>query len=231
MVQPEGQVTVHGHWASPFVKRVQLALKIKGIPFEYVEENLINKSQFLLESNPLYKKVPVLVHNGKFIIESLIIVEYIDETWPDMGPQLLPRDPFERARIRFWVAYIQKILENTGKLYTLDMETQKEGLAEVQEKLVVLENGMKEEFFPGGTIDISAEKLGILDIMMVSSFGFFKAMEEAIGVKIFDPERNPLMVKWVETVNQLSVVKEITPPQDKFVGFLQYLQKINFRFT
>ncbi|XWS51124.1 hypothetical protein CRYUN_Cryun12cG0149800 [Craigia yunnanensis] len=68
----ENKVALHGMWASPFSKRVELALKLKGIPFEYVEEDLKNKSPLLLQYNPVHKKIPILVHNGKPIAESLL---------------------------------------------------------------------------------------------------------------------------------------------------------------
>ena len=103
----ENKVVVHGMCISPFSKRVELALKLKGVPFEYVEEDLQNKSPQLLQYNPVYKKVPVLVHNGKVIAESLVILEYIDETWKN-SPRLLPEDPYKRAKVCFWTSYIQQ---------------------------------------------------------------------------------------------------------------------------
>ena len=93
-----------GTWASAFCKRVELALKLKGIPYVYVEEDLTNKSESLLHYNPVHKKVPVLVHNGKPISKSLVILEYIDECWNN-APKLLPEDPYQRAKVRFWVNY------------------------------------------------------------------------------------------------------------------------------
>ena len=87
--------------------RVQIALAEKGIKYEYREEDLFNKSQLLLQMNPVHKKIPVLVHNGKPICESLIIVQYIDEVWKDRAP-LLPSDPYQRAQARFWADFVDK---------------------------------------------------------------------------------------------------------------------------
>lgn len=106
-MEGQNKVILHGTWASPYVKRVELALKLKGIPFDYVKEDLVNKSELLLKYNPVHKKVPVLVHNGNPISESIVIIEYIDETWKN-GPKLLPEDSYKRAQVRFWSKFIQE---------------------------------------------------------------------------------------------------------------------------
>ena len=101
------EVILLDYWASPFGTRVRIALAEKGIKYEYKEENFDDKSQLLLKANPVYKQIPVLIHNGKVVCESTIILEYIDEVWKDKSP-LLPCDPYERARARFWADYIDK---------------------------------------------------------------------------------------------------------------------------
>ncbi|KAJ8430681.1 hypothetical protein Cgig2_018688 [Carnegiea gigantea] len=106
-----GQVKLMGLWASPYSLRIKVALKIKGVDYEYVEEDMIrNKSQQIVNYNPVHKKVPVLIHTGKPIVESVVILEYIDETWK--GNPLLPQDSYDRAQARFWAKFIDDQLNS-----------------------------------------------------------------------------------------------------------------------
>lgn len=101
------EVKLYGMTLSPFVLRVEWALKLKHIEYKYVNEDLKNKSPQLLQYNPVHKQVPVLVHNGKPICESTLIVEYIDEVWKNTCP-LLPLDPHEKAVARFWAKFAEE---------------------------------------------------------------------------------------------------------------------------
>ncbi|XP_038687950.1 glutathione S-transferase U9-like [Tripterygium wilfordii] len=228
----ENKVTLHGFWWSPYTKRVELALKFKGIPYEYIEEDYVNKSPSLLNYNPVYKKVPVLVHNAKPIPESLIILEYIDETWKTNTPTLLPEDPYKSARVRFWASFIQQQLLDTG----LAMVTKTQGEAQdkainlVFEKLQVLEEGMG-EFFPNGTPCIDDKNVGLLEIVIWSLFGPHKAQEEVFGVKFIDPDKFPLISAWVTAIMELPLVKELTLPHEKLVGFLQMARQRTLQST
>ena len=99
---------LYGTKLSPFVLRVEWALKLKGIEYEYVVEDLKNKSPQLLEYNPVHKQVPVLVHHGKPICESTVILEYIEDAWKDCGPSILPSDPHQKAVARFWAKFSEE---------------------------------------------------------------------------------------------------------------------------
>jgi len=106
------EVKLLGSVGSPFVIRVQIALELKGIEYKYSEEKLGNLSETLLKYNPVYRMVPVFVHNGNPISESRVILEYIDETWKQ-NP-ILPNDPYQRALARFWSKFIDDKVSNSS---------------------------------------------------------------------------------------------------------------------
>lgn len=100
-------------WASMVGLRVRVALAEKKIEYEYIEEDSASNvpSPLLMKMNPIHKKIPVLIHNGRPVCDSLVALEYIDEVWKDDKARLLPSDPYERANARFWVDYIDKVRE------------------------------------------------------------------------------------------------------------------------
>jgi glutathione S-transferase len=92
----DGDLKLLGVVVSPFVVRVRMALHLKGVSYEYMEQDLFNKGELLLRYNPVHKKVPVLIHDGKPICESLAIVQYVDEVWAAASaPSILPADPHD----------------------------------------------------------------------------------------------------------------------------------------
>ncbi|XP_022137492.1 glutathione S-transferase U9-like [Momordica charantia] len=221
----ENKVVLHGMWASPFAKRVELALRIKGIPFDYVEEDLKNKSSSILNYNPVHKKVPVVLHNGKPISESFVILEYIDEVWNNEGPRLLPQDPYTRAQVRFWADFVQKqLFEGLFSAIKTEGEAQERAVDEVREKLKVFEEQGLRSLLEEGSRFVNGDEMGFLDIVTFTVIGIYKIQEEFLGIKFLDEEKTPILFSWLTRLNEHPIAKETAPPKDKLVGLLQFVR-------
>ena len=81
----------------PYCARVRIALYEKRIAHEYVEVDLSNRPQWLLDLNPPHGRVPVLDE----LPESGVIMELLEDLHPE--PALLPADPVARAKARLLV--------------------------------------------------------------------------------------------------------------------------------
>jgi glutathione S-transferase/RNA polymerase-associated protein len=91
---------LYEHPLSPYVQKVKIALREKGVPFECaVPDGLGNggDGSGFIAANPR-AEVPALVDGDVRIFDSTIILEYIEEKWPN--PPMLPPTPAERARVR-----------------------------------------------------------------------------------------------------------------------------------
>ncbi|KAF7809266.1 Glutathione S-transferase U9 [Senna tora] len=103
-------------------------------------------------------------------------------------------------------------------------EVQEKALEGLYERLSVVEDGMK-SFFKDGIPEVDSKSLGLLDIIIWSTFMFQNSVELVFGIKILDPERFPLLFSWVNALNEVPVVKEATPPHEKQVGLLQSVRQ------
>jgi glutathione S-transferase len=85
---------------SPRARKARIALAEKGLQYEKVNVDITKgeqKKPEFLAINP-YGKVPALQDNGTTVYESSIIMEYLNDKYPN--PPLLPTDPGQRARAR-----------------------------------------------------------------------------------------------------------------------------------
>jgi glutathione S-transferase len=92
---------------SPYAAKPRAAFAEKGVPIELVEIHPVRRPPRLRELNPL-NRVPVLETGGAAIRESSVILEWIEETYPD--PPLWPADPTARAEARAWAKFIDDSL-------------------------------------------------------------------------------------------------------------------------
>jgi len=93
-------ITLYDAARCPYCARVRIALAEKRIAYEPVEIDLSNRPAWLYEKNPA-GRVPVLEEDTLILPESVVIMEYLEERYPE--PALLPADPAARGLERLRV--------------------------------------------------------------------------------------------------------------------------------
>jgi glutathione S-transferase len=222
-----------GMWASPFVTRVKLALHLKGLSYDYVEEDLRSKSELLLSSNPVHKAVPVLIHGGKPVCESHVIVQYIDEAFPaaaaDGSPPLLPADPYERARARFWAAYVdEKVLKPWRGVFSARTDEERAACMEQAKAAAdALEGGLREcssQGKEGGFF--GGDSVGYVDVLLGGIVPWVHATAAISGEELFDAARTPLLAAWMERFGELDAAKAVFQDVDRVVDYAKMVMAI-----
>ncbi len=98
----------------PYSHRCRIVLYEKGMDFEVIDVDQMDKSEDIAAVNP-YNKVPVLVERDLILTEANIINEYIDERFPH--PQLMPADPVMRGRARLFLhRFEQELYSNVSAI-------------------------------------------------------------------------------------------------------------------
>src|SRR4051812_40915815 len=118
------ELVLYTYWRSSSAFRVRIALAAKGVAHRTVPVNLLlgENAQAEHTARSPFGYVPCLLVDGKPYIESVAIIELLDELFPE--PPLYPKDPFARARVRSLVEVINAGTQPLQNLYVLTHLTQ-----------------------------------------------------------------------------------------------------------
>jgi len=173
----------------PYAARVRIVLAEKGIEFETVEIDLSERPAWLYEKNPT-GRVPVLEEDDRPLAESVVIMEFLEERYPE--PPLLPPDPADRAAVRL---LIFRDNELTSPYYALRRE--EEGAAEqFDAALARLDVRLYEQDYLGGA------EYGLADIALVP---WVLRARDMLGVNL---NGYPSLGAWLERLEERPAIAD-----------------------
>jgi glutathione S-transferase len=199
-----------GPYDSPFVRRVAIAMRLYGIDFEHKPWSTFRDAEKIAPYNPL-RRVPTLVlDSGEAMIESSIILDYLDEVVGEARAMIAPRGEARRHQQRLCSLatglgdkavslFFERVLrDEPSQLWVERCETQ------ISDALAVLEKeraAVKSPYLFGG-------RIGHSDIAVACML----RLASEVQANLFDAARYPALAAHAVHCEVLPTFKEIAQP-------------------
>ncbi|MCB1534456.1 MAG: glutathione S-transferase family protein [Rhodoblastus sp.] len=203
-----------GQYDSPFVRRVAIALRLYGRPFEHRPWSTFGDADQLAAYNPL-RRVPTLVRDdGAVLIESSAILDWLDEQAGERA--LIPRHGEARRAQLHVCALGQGLAEKSvALLYERVLHEQVSDLwttrcrAQISDTLAELERSCAkggDDFWFGAT-------MGHADIMVACALRFLKEAHAGLFDPAMFPQLEALSQRCEATETFREIVQPLIPPK------------------
>jgi len=199
---------------SPFAQKVKIALREKNIPFDR-RNGLTGEHAAEVRRLSRRGEIPLLLGGTTVVTDSTIILDYLDEKWPD--PPLLPDDPARRAESRSLEEWCDSEIEAT--LYNLgEIMFSEDGPAEARQ--AVMEFGQAELTRHQAAL---ADRLGDDDFFDGSMLGradmsVLPHMNASRVMRMAPAQEN--LLAWLDRMNARPSVAEVKQSLDEFKALM-----------
>ncbi len=191
----------------PYVQRVAIALREKGISFDLVYVDLAEKPDWFRAISPL-GKVPLLkVEEGDqstILFESSVILEYLEDI--GVGRPMHPTDPVERAVSRGWMEFGSSLL---GDIWALETATERPSFEaavdRIKRKLETLEAVMSSGPYFGGYHP------SFVDAVFAPAFRYFDVFDRYLETPLLD--QFPKIAAWRRQLRLRPSVRDAVAPE------------------
>jgi glutathione S-transferase len=206
MIPP--RLTLVSHLLCPYVQRAAIALREKGVPFERVVIDLVDKPDWFVKISPLGKvpllRVPRPEGGESILFESNVICEYIEETQP--GPRLHPEDALQRAEHRAWMEFGSAILSDLW-----GYETTRDAEVFEQKRLALAAKFERVEAALGAGPFFAGERFSLVDAVFAPVFRYFELFDDLHDSHVFD--KTPKLSAWRQSLRQRPSVRDAVAPE------------------
>lgn len=185
-------LTLYDAARCPYCARVRIVLAEKAIGFDTVTVDLDDRPSWIYDLNPT-GRVPVLEDDGLVLAESRVLMEYLEERFPEVP--LLPVDPADRALVRLRLERFDDLLGNVYYLFRRERSSEQARSA-LDEALDDLAKLLERQPY------LSGEEYGLADCGYVP--WIFRA-ETSLGVEV---RGRPSIAAWLDRVEQRPAVAE-----------------------
>jgi glutathione S-transferase len=199
-----------GQYDSPFVRRVAIALRLYGLPFEHKPWSTFGDADAIAPYNPL-RRVPTLVlDSGEALIESTAILDYLDELVGPEKAMLPPKGAERRHQLRICalasglgdksvsLVYESVLRKEQLKLWVDRCEAQITGALDV----------LEQERLAAKTPYLFGERIGHSDIMVACALRFTHEAHP----NLYNATRYPALVAHAARCEALPPFREIVQP-------------------
>jgi len=193
---PLNNIELVGSKGSPYVKRVVMLLIEHQIPFKYKTIDVRDKPQWFVDRAPAGKVPFVMLDNGEFLFESVVIMEYLDLCM-ETNKQLSPSNPLLRAQNRAWIEYGTGVIQSAFAI--LKLTTQEEfdnAVVPVEKSFTTLDKQIKGPYFNGA-------ELSLVDLALVPMIDKLIEFDMLCGLDIGNKFKNKMLSAWVDTMHAL----------------------------
>ena len=176
------------HPLCPFVHRAAALLTELGVAFTQRHVDLLAKPDWFLAISPR-GKVPVLVIDGTPIFESAVILEYLAEVY---APDLMPKDPLERARQRMWSEISNDLMSTHYRISVAATPAERDtAIVAARDTLARFEQVITGPLFGGDTP-------GLVDFAAGPALLRFERLGKVLGRDLYD--KLPKVAAWSRAI-------------------------------
>jgi glutathione S-transferase len=199
-----------GQYDSPFVRRVAIALRLYGLPFEHKPWSTFGDADAIAPYNPL-RRVPTLVlDSGEALIESTAILDYLDELVGPEKAMLPPKGAERRHQLRICalasglgdksvsLVYESVLRKEQLKLWVDRCEAQITGALDV----------LEQERLAARTPYLFGDRIGHSDIIVACALRFTHEAHP----NLYNATRYPALVAHAARCEALPPFREIVQP-------------------
>ncbi|ERI14853.1 glutathione S-transferase family protein [Brucella sp. RRSP16] len=199
-----------GQYDSPFVRRVAIAMRLYGLPFEHKPWSTFGDRDRLAEFNPLSRVPTLVLDDGEVAIESAAILDYLDEIANGKHPLIAPRGAERRQALKICALSTGLADKAVSLLYEGLLRSEKSNVwverceTQIARVLDVLENDLSERKSPYWFGD----DIGHADIAATCALRFLREAHP----HLFDEQKYPSLAGLAARCEALAPFQEIVQP-------------------